>query len=223
MTAMKCCAAVLAMLLALPGAALAEGKYSRDTLCKEKGQEIAPHDCNLRVEQAVAKDIPGVIERKGPVLRLHTKRGKVLERKNSGPKVKESLSWVLWACDWLPESGFVEICYGFYESSKSEFIHLKTGKAVELDGWPIYSPSRRRVLMADGYAEEMDSLEIWRFEEQGMVREFRVKSPPGKGWEQPVWNSESEIEAKPSPDEQESGLLHRLVQGKSGWVLRPAQ
>lgn len=213
---MKKIAAIVIVLLGLGnhGASLAGDGYAPEKICP---QPITP-GCDALVESAVAKDVPGVIERSGPVLRIRAGNGKIVERKNAGPEIWEAGSWKVWACDYLPESGFVRLCYRLWESSKSEFIHIKSGEAVAIDGWPIYSPSRGSVLMVDGYGGEIYSLEIWRFRKNGLLKEFSREFPPGVGWEIPRWNGEGDIET--NPESKVSGPRHKLVKEPIGWVLR---
>jgi len=82
-------------------------------------------------------------------------------------------------------------------SVQTEFVSLKSGESLIVPGWPIYSPSRRRVLMVDGYGGTVYTLEVWRFGEARLVNEFHLESPPGEGWGTAAWNGENEVLARP--------------------------
>ena len=214
---MKQIATIVIVLLGLGnhGASLASGSYVPEKICPQPNYTL---ECDVLVENAVAKDIPGVIERSGPVLQIHARNGKIVEKKNASPEIREAESWKLWACDYLPESGFVRLCYRLWESSKTEFINIRSGQVVAMAGWPIYSPSRGSVLMVDGYGGEIYSLEIWRFGTNGLQKEFRLESPPGEGWEVPRWKEEGKIET--NPGSRASGQRYTLIKEPTGWILR---
>jgi len=67
---------IIALAFLVPNAVLAVRKYDSEKICKKEKDNFSA--CDLLVEQAVAKDILGVIERKGAVLRIHLKNGKIL-------------------------------------------------------------------------------------------------------------------------------------------------
>jgi hypothetical protein len=200
---------VLAALLSVGcnSGGVAANKYHPEKICPES---ITPAECDLLVEKVVSADIPGVVQRSGSILRIQARNGKRVERKTADPAV--------WACDYLPEHGYLRLCYRLWEESQTEFVSLKSGESLIVSGWPIYSPSRRKVLMVNGYGGEIYSLEIWRFGEKALVREFRRESPPGEGWEIPTWKGENEI--LPKPKSTSSGQRLRLVRDGNSWVIR---
>lgn len=206
----------VALILVTSNIAAAAGKYDREKICP-RPNDIS--ECDLLVEKAVASQIPGVVERRGAVLYIHAKNGKTLERKDSGPKVKETESWKRWVCNYFPANGYLEVCYRLWESSKSEFVNINSGSSISIDGWPVYSPLGHRVLMVNGYGGEVYSLEVWRFDEKGPLKEFRIESPPGAGemWEMPIWKSENEI--LPDLSSSASPLKYRLVRERNSWRL----
>lgn len=199
-------------LLGVSVLALAKGKYDSEKIC----QEINPvSECDHLVEKTVSKDVPGIIERKGQALKIHAKSGKTVERTNSnasGEGHKE-----MWVCDYFPKYGYVRVCYRFWESSGTEFVNIHSGSSNFVAGWPIYSPSGQRILMVNGYGGAVYSLEIWRFEEQKLFKEFHSESPPGPGWETAAWKSENEIE--PNQSSLPRGPRYILLRKAGSWEI----
>lgn len=201
------------MWLSASGSAPAEGKYNPAKICPDANRTP---QCDHLLEKAVARDVPGVIERRGAVLRIRAKNGKTIERKNS-PHTGEGHKEV-WVCDFLPAHGYLRLCYRFWESSGTEYVNIRSGSANFIGGWPTYSPSGQRMLMVNGYAGDVFGVEIWRFEMTRMVREFNMGRPPMQGWETGVWKGEDAIEAV--PDHVPGPASHILIRGADGWRMQ---
>lgn len=196
--------------LVLPSSAHAAG-YAPALLCPDKASVL---ECDRLVEQAVAKDVPGVIKRQGPLLKLHAANGKTVEWRNASSTAEPQQT--TWACDYFPAFGFIRMCHRLMEASATEFVNIRSGDSVAVKGWPIYSPSGKRMLIVDGYDDTVFSLEIWRFEAGRLVREFRAESPAGDGWETASWNSEHKITPQ---QELGRGDTQYILQNTDGWKI----
>lgn len=232
MKSISVCLTALALLA--PSAVLAVGKYDREKIClKEKDNFSA---CNLLVEQAVAKEAPGVIEHKGNVLSIHLRNGKTMELvadKNCSECCND-----LWACNYLPDRAYVEICHRCLEWHKTVFINISSGTSVSSAGLPVYSPSGRRALMVEVNDDGggFNRIEIWRFDKKRPVKEFQMEESSEEEsvdsswsnleWSDAVWKSETEILVNASPDSQanvSSGLplsSYSLVKKGRKWILK---
>lgn len=240
MKSISVCLTALALLA--PSAVLAVGKYDREKIClKEKDNFSA---CNLLVEQAVVKDIPGVIERKDNVLSIHLRNGKTVKRKNAtdsdGTASDGESFHEMWACNYLPDSGYLEICHIGWEWRRVEFVNIKSGASVSSDGLPVYSPSGRRALMVESNEDGVgfDRIEIWRFDKKRPVKEFQIErsfnednqtedssgedeevfSWSSLEWFDAVWKSETEIQVNGSPDSPPSP--YSLVKKGRKWIFK---
>ncbi len=191
--------------------ASAANRYNPELLCPAN-PSVA--ECDRLVEQAVAQDVPGVIERQGPLLKLHAANGKTVEWRNADPAGEQQQT--AWACDYVAAFGFIRVCHRLLEASATEFVNIRTGDSLHLKGWPIHSPSGKRMLIVDGYDDAIFSLEIWRFEAGRLVREFRTESPAGQGWETASWINEREI-----APQQEAGYANPqyVLQNRGGWKI----
>lgn len=214
MKSMSVCLTALALLA--PSAVLAVGKYDREKIClKENNYEA----CDLLIEQAVAKQAPGVIERKGNVLSIHLRNGKTVELvadKNCGECCND-----LWVCNYLPDRAYVEICHRCLEWSKTVFININSGKSVSSGGVPVYSPSGRRALMVEASDGAVDGVEIWRFDRKRPVKEFKLEDSSANNedaWFQAVWKSETEIQAN-APSSSPPASYHLIKKGDT-WEFK---
>lgn len=230
-----------ALALLAPSAVLAVGKYDHQKIClKENNDE----GCGVLIEQAVAKDLPGVIERKGNVLSIHLRNGKTIKRKNATDPdgtVSDGESFhVMTACNYLPDSGYLEICHTGWEWWNIEFVNIKSGVSVSSDGLPVYSPSGRRALMVEAidYGVGFNRIEIWRFDKKRPVKEFQmeisssednqtegssekdeeVSSWSNLAWLDAAWKSETEIQVNGSPDSPPSP--YSLVKKGRKWIFK---
>lgn len=218
---------IIALAFLVPSAVLAVGKYDREKICpKEKDNFSA---CDLLVEQAVAKDILGIIERKGAVLRIHLRNGKILERKNVGTDSGCESCYVMSACGYLPAMGYLEICYTGWEWHKTEFVNINSGRSVAVDGQSFHSPLERRAVIVESSDGGVDMIEIWRFDRKRPVKEFHMEPPSGEDeeevsswprlrWFDVVWKSETEIQVNGPPDESPSS--YRLVKKGRKWEFK---
>ena len=82
--------------------ASAANRYNPELLCPAN-PSVA--ECDRLVEQAVAQDVPGVIERQGPLLKLHAANGKTVEWRNADPAGEQQQT--AWACDYVAAFGFI--------------------------------------------------------------------------------------------------------------------
>lgn len=201
---------LLVLLICLPGAAVTQDKYSIERLCPDQWG-----GCDLVVEAEVAKDIPGVIERDGEVLRLHAKNGVTVDRVNSGGEAGKTM----WVCDYFPESDYVRICHRYLESSGTEFLSIATGSSSLVGGFvESYSPSRQRILVFHATEDGIYGIAIWRFAAEKLVLELEAESPEDMGWVRSRWGSENEIDLVPESDD--SGPRYALVKTADVWQIR---
>ncbi|MCW5206731.1 hypothetical protein VU08_07355 [Desulfobulbus sp. F5] len=225
---------IITLAFLVPSAVLAVGKYDREKICpKEKDNFSA---CDLLVEQAVAKDIPGVIERKGAVLRIHLRNGKIMARKNVRTAADCDSCHENWVCNYLPNSGYLEICQRGWWWSAAKFVNIQSGSSGTAIGRSSYSPLGRRALMVELSDDSgVTGVEIWRFDSKRPVKEFELKYSSEEdeeeflgynlAWEDAVWKSETEIQIKGSLDSQEnpsSGVplsSYRLVKEGHTWKI----
>lgn len=230
MKSMSVC--IIALILLAPSAVLAVGKYDPEKIClKEKDNSLA---CDLLIEQAVAKDLPGVIERKGNVLSIRLRNGKTVKRKNAtdpdGTASDGESFHEMSACNYLPDSGYLEICHIGWEWIRVEFVNIKSGASVSYDGLPVYSPSGRRALMVEVNDDGggFNRIEIWRFDKKRPVKEFQMEKSSEEesvdsswsnlSWLDAVWKSETEILVNGSPDSPPSP--YSLVKKGRKWILK---
>lgn len=213
--------------MALVSYAEASDRYHPGKLCPEiHGHvdyragvtEVQMRKCRHRVEDFVSRDVPGVVERNGALLRIRAKNGKAIQRQSS--YVDGETYEAIWVCDYLPQRGYIRLCYLVWESSGTEFVNVNTGTATFVQGWLTYSPSGDQILMVDGYGGAVDKIEIWRFGRDRLVREFQIEPPAGAelDWERASWMSETEVMLGASSDQ--PGLKHLLSRKAGRWEHR---
>lgn len=195
--------------------AYAADRYDRNIICKDLSPSA---NCALHIEQAIAKDVPGVIQRTGLVLTIKAKNGSQIKRKNSPPFTDGGTS--VYVCYYLPEHKILQLCHYLNETLQTEYFHIENGNSVTAGGFPTYSPSKHRAVLAGRYYEQLGSIVIFRFEKKSLVREFEYIASPNKesySVGEASWFGEDKIVFGPYVGTKSSLVIERT---KNGWEMR---
>jgi hypothetical protein len=201
------------------------GAGEADDPCQQ-GPARNPTDCEWqRRERATLQQLGAEaprVERSGLLLRIRATGGATLERLDSPPGTSEGEAWRVRACDWLAQPRYLVLCWTYWESQSVEYVQLDGGQAIQLRGYPLYSPSRAAVLIVNGYGSDIDELSIWRFRGERLEREFALDRAAPQAQDCELrWQGEREIrcERPGAGDRERSGPLLVQRPGADGWRL----
>lgn len=192
----------------------AADRYDRTKICGNTKYI----ECDLLIEKAISKSIPGVIDRTGRVITIHARDGKTIERVGTGREIKGEGSRNIWVCDYLPTYGYLRLCYRLWERAQTEYVDLDTGESVLIKGFPQYSPSGQRALFIDHHVNSVFGIEIWRFEKSQITREFQYSPSSEFFAETERWENENEISL--ASQFSANVARYRILKRKENWSIQ---
>jgi hypothetical protein len=176
---------------------------------------------------ALSQGPADIVRRDGDVLELKLQNGKFKTYK-SNPKACEdgdSARCVIWELRaYLPSQNAFVVQGKTYEDDGSEVVSRKTGKTVQLETLPEFSPSGKRFVSVNG--KELGShtyhVAIWLMTPDEPKMEFRYETPHYELWEFQGWDGEDRIKLKVTVNT--GGALKTLdsevARTRAGWQIK---
>ncbi|MGV3742613.1 MAG: hypothetical protein ACO1NO_09925 [Burkholderiaceae bacterium] len=154
------------------------------------------YQCSQYLERELAKEYPTLFSRQAQQLTISLLNGrkKTYTDIPDAPNYGANGKWFT-LVQYYPEIGYALLGVQYYEGDTYYLVNLKTGEETNIVSYPVLSPDRKRIAVANvdivsGYTP--DFLAVYELQPSGLKTEFYAK-PDDWGADSVRWVSNDEI------------------------------